>query len=168
MTNLKNVIKGQKQISKLIADTLPTKLEDLRKFEGQKILKATCFLMEKVKPEIQKNLPNSRGKTGHTSCRLDFSGSMIWINYKTCLSGGSHEDNTAFCIYFDESVCIGEMEPGTDWQTLKSVNHVVWDHKNLTVKGELKKVKQYEKLKERANELKSKINHKVKECCYIR
>ena len=161
-TPINIVIKGTNKLNKLIADSVPGILAELKNHIGKKVTKIDGDFLESIKPSLTKHLPTQERRPIAYFDNSDYS---IRLEYKICLSGGSYDDNTYYCKYFDQSVYLGNLKD----QVLTEVRdgNLAEFQEKITVAKELKKVEQYKKLKEKANDIFNDIDENVKAHFYL-
>jgi hypothetical protein len=98
------------------------------------------------------------------------SGSSLWIRFRTCINGGSHDDRTAFCEYFDIEVYIGQIED-QELKSVYSLEQIIKGYKlrtDLTV-GEMEVcITNFNKAKEQAQEALNLIPRHIQNNQYLK
>jgi hypothetical protein len=98
-----------------------------------------------------------------------FSAYSVWLELKICIHGGSYDDQTYYCEYFEKSLHLGELKE----QTLSTVNELRQMIKTnalqetFTETGLQDVVKQYDQMKSKTRDLYYSIPESVKKACFI-
>jgi hypothetical protein len=110
--------------------------------------------LSKPKPEP---LKDGYGMT--TSCYLSISYGELVLHTKICLNGGSYEDRTNYCQYFNRTFVIGKVENFclTEIYTLDSIVKDYGLDVLINLEAELLKIARYNELEAELRELRFKI-----------
>lgn len=164
-------IEGQNELNSYAKKVLTEVLPELKKLIGQKILladgnKSKKFIIPSHGSE------DTKGENKHIGRQywFDFGNPSTWIKVKICINGGSYGDNTAYCVYFEKSIYIGE----TKLQAITKLE----EYENIVKSYELDKVfyednmmaliAAYKETKEQANKLLRQIPEQIQGSEYLR
>src|SRR5699024_8520935 len=109
-TSKEILIKGQNEINAIAKDCIKKIVPLLKNTKEAKVFKVDGSLTKKHE-HIKEAIPtNKQGfKVGYFSIS-DYGN--ITLRIKTCLSGGSYENNTYYCEYFDKDIYLGTVKNG--------------------------------------------------------
>ena len=157
-SNLSVQIEGINKLNKMALD-ITNKLEPvLDTLIGKKIAKADNSLSKKG--EILKAITNEYGRT-----YINIGDNDIWLQYGLCLTGGSYDDNSYYCQYFDSSIRLGDMENKTLIKT--EINKNGYDE-TITEEEQKRLIAEYLEAKEKADKIKRLIHWRIKDSEYIK
>ena len=172
-TPLQVKVEGQKELNQIIMNTLAAILPALGAFLGKKICKADDTLV-KVAESIKDLIPkgthpdNSEFPLAYISCR----GTAMFINFRICKSGGSYDvtPSTAYSEYFLREIYIADV-PNTELELVKDYDEIISAYgldKVIDVEAEEAKVKEYEIMKKKLDDLYYSINPIFKDFYYLK
>jgi len=156
MKTLELQIHGQNELNRVaveIAKDLMPQLEPflLKRVTTDKGLGAKFKEAIKIN-KIQPNpLPN--GFASLHVCHLGESYGKLVLNISVCLNGGSYENHTYYCQYFDQRITLGTVIDNL----LTSLDTDQPVHKPIEFDTEMKKIEALKKLEEQVRKLKYSI-----------
>ena len=157
-SNLSVQIEGINKLNKMALD-ITNKLEPvLNTLIGKKIAKADNSLSKKG--EILKAITNKYERT-----YINIGNNDIWLQYGLRLTGGSYNDNSYYCQYFDSSIRLGDMENKTLIKT--EINKNGYDE-TITEEEQKRLIAEYLESKEKADKIKRLIHWRIKDSEYIK
>lgn len=161
-TSIETIIEGQNELKNLIKETLKTILPKLQELGNKPIFKTDGSLRKNTE-FLKDSLLQYKG---HPISYLFESYGTLSISFKICLTGGSYDDNTNFCEYFQQNIHLVDLNTNE----LMSFEEIV-DYYNLNKvidkETELKKVKDFEQKKEELRELYRSIDSKIIDNKYL-
>lgn len=102
---------------------------------------------------------------------FEFTSGSIWINIKTCYNGGSWDTipTTAFCIYIDSSMYLGEVKDGILTATANEEVQKSWLNTLVPVKEAkiLKDIEKYKKAQDDAKNIYNSIPEHFRKLFYL-
>lgn len=103
---------------------------------------------------------------------FEFSGRSVWLNVKTCYNGGSWDakPSTAFCIYVENSVYIGETNDEGALTAVANESTRESYLKNcdpVNIEEVKAKETEYKELKEKAREIYNAIPEHLRKVLYL-
>ena len=114
-TRIKEVIFMENELLTIANEEVKRIKAILKPFLDKPVLKVDGSLLKKVKDLIEFNTDNRvrpLKKGGHVSLNLWLEPSIysIWLRVKLCFSGGSYDDKTYYCMYWENSFYIADIE----------------------------------------------------------
>ena len=169
-SSLTIAVEGINKRNEYAISVLKESLPEMEKLIGQKVLlsgglKSAKFTLKNGNIEKQEG-----GQHESYSHFFDVGEYSIWLKVKICLNGGSYEDRTAYCNYFEQSYYIGEVKNQilTKVETLEAK---IKDYQLTTVINEfdvLYLVGKYKQEQEQADKTKALIPQEIKALNYIK
>lgn len=136
-----------------IANDLKAKLQP---FLGKKVITLKGLSSKLCEVNILKSEPKPMQK-GHfakmqNSYITNEYGNLV-LKLSICLNGGSYDDNTYYCQYFNKTIELGKL----NGDVLESIVEKIEIPKPLNFDDEMEKIKKYKVLAEQAEQAKSAI-----------
>lgn len=154
----KNVLRGY--CKALVAHILP----QLTQHVGKKIFtlsgKAAKFVIDL--DSIPSPVTDTQGEfIKVTYCYLNSKWGQLVVNVSICINGGSYENRTAYCEYFNREIGLGNLD--NSGQILESVGileNIIKDYgfdEVTDFNAEIEKIKKYKALQAEADKVKNTI-----------
>lgn len=173
MATLKQNIDGLNIHNKQVKEYYLSAIQQAQALIGKKIHTAK---MEKSKqfnidlPHIKEQINGAEWIDIHSW--FTFSGQSVWLHIKTCYSGGSWDvkPTTAFCIYFNDGLYIGETD--NDGKLMRTATEEVQKSWLITLQPvtieEIKtKEAEYKELQERGKEIFNSVPEHLRKVLYL-
>jgi hypothetical protein len=114
---IKNKVFMENESRKVLNEILPLYSQILNKYKNQQILKVDKSFLKKVddeirtiKPSIKINPLNSGDSVNISYCYLKVDLYTISLKLNLCFNGGSYEDKTYYCNYYESYKYICDIE----------------------------------------------------------
>jgi hypothetical protein len=164
---------GMNELNKYILAHLPGIIASLVKVEGQPKLFLTDGSRSKKLTEAVKTPPqeqeNVNGYFLTAQAYFDPSKYSFWVKFKICINGGSYDNNTAWCEYFEQSIYLCEITEQTITK-VKTIDEIVKDYSVDTIYTSeqlAEQIKSFKGAKETASKLFNKIPNQVRAKTHI-
>jgi hypothetical protein len=164
---------GLNELNTFTLQLISLLLPQVEKLMGKKIVlsdgrsKAKAFQVDKVdKPDYTEE----EGKRISYMYWWDLSDYSAWLHVKICLRGGSYEDNTYYCEYFEQAIYIGEIK-GQELVRVSVREELIKDYnlaQNYTAEGLRQIVSLYTQLKDQVDKTWYLIPESVRKAEYLR
>jgi len=166
---------GLSKVKTYTLEVLNHILPQLKKLEGIKIINADGSKSKKYYNVTDYERQDEKGENVYTSYQyyIEYSKYSVWLKVKICINGGSYDDNTAYCTYFNESFYIGKMDDtGTFLKEVEDIEKVKENNKNALINdytethlAEL--IQQFEEAKSKVRDLFNSIPESVKQAKFL-
>ena len=167
MKNLELEVHGKNELNRIILLELNNIYPQLESFIGKRITtqtgKSAKFIINFLKTNP---LPLKDGFAQNSYTFIDAGTSSLWLKVKICINGGSYENRTAYCEYYEHDVYLGTIKDNI-LVLLDSISEIIERtkiDKTIDVEEEQIKIEKYKQMKKELESLKSSI--KVDEYFY--
>lgn len=163
LRDLALTIHGQYELAQMIELVTLRVSPILKNFIGSKITVANGNPTKKLAEALDlqglrdkfKPLPlTDPGFASFQTLYLSESYNAVFLHFSICLNGGSYDDKTYYCQYFEQRVYIGD----TLGDKLDMVKEPILAGKKLSMEGELAKIAKWKELQAIADKAKGEID----------